>query len=167
MYFVLFKFIGGSEGRALLKPIYLKNVNIIIIWHNLTLCNCEWKAHIFFVHRSMHWKAVHLWTQVHQTETFFIILFFFLQASVEETASCCCLAPLLWLFLLQVYFFMYSFHLHPFKIEVTVQIIMSFLSSRFPLQWLSIQMVLTWFNNLFELFQCNGSAAKLFLKCHP
>ena len=36
--------------------------------------NCEWKAHIFFVHRSMHWKAVHLWTQVHQTETFFIIL---------------------------------------------------------------------------------------------
>jgi hypothetical protein len=23
----------------------------------------------------MHWKAVHLWTQVHQTETFFIILF--------------------------------------------------------------------------------------------
>lgn len=33
--------------------------------------NCEWKAHIFFVHRSMHWKAVHLWTQVHQTERLF------------------------------------------------------------------------------------------------
>lgn len=45
----------------------VNNKKIILTW-NLTLCNCEWKAHIFFVHRSMHWKPVHLWTQVHQTQ---------------------------------------------------------------------------------------------------
>ena len=63
-----------SESSALSSALLAKEEEESNIFFPFAY-NCEWKAHIFFVHRSMHWKAVHLWTQVHQTETFFIILF--------------------------------------------------------------------------------------------
>ena len=62
-----------SESSALSSALLAKEEEESNIFFPFAY-NCEWKAHIFFVHRSMHWKAVHLWTQVHQTETFFIIL---------------------------------------------------------------------------------------------
>lgn len=103
-----------SESSALSSALLAKEEEESNIFFPFAY-NCEWKAHIFFVHRSMHWKAVHLWTQVHQTETFFIILF----SRVGETACThpCCLVWLASTYIPASSLCCGSFHLHQFKQE--------------------------------------------------
>ena len=93
-----------SESSALSSALLAKEEEESNIFFPFAY-NCEWKAHIFFVHRSMHWKAVHLWTQVHQTETFFIILFF---QSSRRNCLHPCYCCLVWLASKYIYFCMKS-----------------------------------------------------------
>ena len=112
-----------SESSALSSALLAKEEEESNIFFPFAY-NCEWKAHIFFVHRSMHWKAVHLWTQVHQTETFFIILFF--QSSRRNCLHpCyCCLVWLASTYISAWSLCCGSFHLHQFKKENNIWKIM-------------------------------------------